>query len=123
VGRRHVDSVVAGVVLGAVVGLGFNLTESVEYMGDLNGAAGFNYWMRQSVGLFGSHVAFSAVAGAGSCRPAARDAPRTSDRDRLRSARRLRRTPGSNVLLSWFGRVHGQWFTAGETVTFSSSSR
>lgn len=64
--RRHLDGVVAGVVLGALAGLGFNLTETVHFMAQNNGAgAGVQYWLRQSVALLGAHTAFSAVVGAG----------------------------------------------------------
>lgn len=62
--RGRVDGVVAGVVLGGAVGLGFNLSETVEYMALGGGAtAEYQYWMRQSVGLFGAHTAYSAVVG------------------------------------------------------------
>ena len=61
--RRWFDSVLSGMVVGASVGLGFNLAESVEYMAQ--GAAAFQYWARQSVMLFGAHTAFSALVGAG----------------------------------------------------------
>ncbi|HVX44847.1 MAG TPA: PrsW family glutamic-type intramembrane protease [Mycobacteriales bacterium] len=61
--RRYVDDVVSGIVLGATVGLGFNFIESIEYMG--GGNPTFQYFARQSLGLMASHVAFSAVVGAG----------------------------------------------------------
>jgi RsiW-degrading membrane proteinase PrsW (M82 family) len=63
--RRHVDDVVSGIVIGAAVGLGFNFSESVLYMGGAGGSAAYQYWARQSVGLFASHVAFTALVGAG----------------------------------------------------------
>ncbi|WP_239342234.1 PrsW family intramembrane metalloprotease [Frankia sp. CiP3] len=63
--RRYFDGVVSGVVLGAAVGLGFNLTESVEYITAFNGvSAEFQFWIRQSVGVMAAHTAFSAVLGA-----------------------------------------------------------
>jgi RsiW-degrading membrane proteinase PrsW (M82 family) len=62
--RRYFDNAVSGIVIGAVVGLGFNLSETVEYM-SASPAALLQYWFRQSAGLMGSHTAFSAVAGAG----------------------------------------------------------
>jgi hypothetical protein len=61
--RRWFDGPVSGIVLGAMVGLGFNLAESIDYMSA--GDALSQYWARQSVGLMGSHVAFTALAGAG----------------------------------------------------------
>lgn len=64
--RRHVDGVVSGVVLGAAVGLGFNLTETVHYLGFVNPEHHFTqFWDRQVVGLMAAHVAFTALAGAG----------------------------------------------------------
>jgi len=61
--RRWFDGPVSGIVLGAMVGLGFNLAESIDYM--RAGDALSQYWARQSVGLMGSHVAFTALTGAG----------------------------------------------------------
>ncbi|HVX47488.1 MAG TPA: PrsW family glutamic-type intramembrane protease [Mycobacteriales bacterium] len=64
--RHHLSSVVSGIVLGAAVGLGFNLGETVEYMGVLHGfSAAYQYWARQGVGLFAAHAAFTALTGAG----------------------------------------------------------
>jgi RsiW-degrading membrane proteinase PrsW (M82 family) len=63
--RRHIDDVVAGIVLGAAAGLGFNLVESVEFITAAGHSAGFEYWIRQSVGLMAAHTAFSALIGAG----------------------------------------------------------
>ncbi|GGT46052.1 PrsW family intramembrane metalloprotease [Nonomuraea spiralis] len=63
--RRHFDSVVSGVVVGAATGLGFNLGESITYMAALDGAgAGFHFWARQVAGLMAAHTAFTAVTGA-----------------------------------------------------------
>lgn len=59
--RRWFDNVASGVVVGAAVGLGFNFTESVEYMAV---DAGMQFWIRQTVGLMTSHVGFSALVGA-----------------------------------------------------------
>jgi protease PrsW len=61
--RRWFDGPVSGIVIGAMVGLGFNLAESIDYMSA--GDALSQYWARQSVGLMGSHVAFTALTGAG----------------------------------------------------------
>ncbi len=64
--RRHFDGVVSGAVVGAAVGLGFNLTETVRFMTVIDpGQAATQFWIRQVVGLMAVHVAFSAVVGAG----------------------------------------------------------
>lgn len=63
--HRHVHDVVSGTVAGALVGAGFNLAESVAYMAMPLQEAAVQYWMRQSVGLFGAHTAFTALVGAG----------------------------------------------------------
>lgn len=69
--RRCVTDVVTGLVLGAAIGLGLNFSESVLFIrlyGSLsafNGATGgFEYWIRQSIGLLGGQVAIGAVLGA-----------------------------------------------------------
>ncbi|MFJ7216703.1 PrsW family intramembrane metalloprotease [Amycolatopsis sp. NPDC098790] len=63
--RRHIDGLVSGLVLGAAIGLGFNFSESVLYMGEYGtGVSAYQYWLRQSVGLFAAHVALTAVVGA-----------------------------------------------------------
>ncbi|TDD91429.1 PrsW family intramembrane metalloprotease [Actinomadura darangshiensis] len=68
---RHRLDLVTGLILGAAIGLGYNLVESVLFiklfgsLGAINGAtAGFEFWIRQSIGLLGSQVAFGAVLGA-----------------------------------------------------------
>ncbi|MFF8280862.1 PrsW family glutamic-type intramembrane protease [Streptomyces lateritius] len=64
--RRHFDGVVSGAVVGAAVGLGFNLTETVRFMAEIDpGQATTQFWMRQVIGLMAVHVAFTAVVGAG----------------------------------------------------------
>ncbi|MFJ8620093.1 PrsW family glutamic-type intramembrane protease [Streptomyces clavifer] len=64
--RRHIDGMISGLVLGAAVGLGFNLTETVHYLGFVNPDHHFTQlWDRQVVGLMTAHVAFTALAGAG----------------------------------------------------------
>jgi RsiW-degrading membrane proteinase PrsW (M82 family) len=63
--RRWFDGVVAGIVVGAAVGLGFNLVESVQYMAPGGDTAMFHHWLRQGVGLAGGHMAFTALTGAG----------------------------------------------------------
>jgi hypothetical protein len=71
VGHRRVDTV-TGLVLGAAIGLGYNFTESILYiqvygsLGSFLGATGgFEYWIRQSVGLLAGQVTFGALIGAG----------------------------------------------------------
>ncbi len=77
--RRHFGGVVSGVVIGAAVGLGFNLTETVNYMATIEpGQQSAQFWMRQVVGLMAVHVAFTAVVGAGF--GAARRLPEFRDR-------------------------------------------
>ncbi|MCX5554878.1 PrsW family glutamic-type intramembrane protease [Streptomyces sp. NBC_00038] len=64
--RRHFDGVVSGVVVGAAVGLGYNLAETVHFMSLINVAHHpTQFWDRQVVGLMATHVAFTALAGAG----------------------------------------------------------
>ncbi|GAB2712501.1 PrsW family intramembrane metalloprotease [Kitasatospora kifunensis] len=64
--RRHIDNVVSGIVLGAASGIGFNLMESAMYMQQHNGAdLSTQYFLRQSLGLLGAHMAFTAAIGAG----------------------------------------------------------
>ncbi|MBD2898340.1 hypothetical protein amrb99_73070 [Actinomadura sp. RB99] len=70
--RHRLTDAVTGLVVGAAIGLGYNLVESVLFIrlyGSLsafNGATGgFEYWIRQSVGLLGGQVAFGALLGAG----------------------------------------------------------
>jgi RsiW-degrading membrane proteinase PrsW (M82 family) len=64
--RRHIDGVVSGVSLGAAVALGYNLTETVHYLDLVDSAHHFTQlWDRQVVGLLTTHVAFTALAGAG----------------------------------------------------------
>ncbi|MER6997220.1 PrsW family glutamic-type intramembrane protease [Streptomyces sp. NPDC000410] len=77
--RRHFDGVVSGVVIGAAVGLGFNLTETVHFMTAIEpGQQSAQFWIRQVVGLMAVHVAFTALAGAGF--GAARRLPELRDR-------------------------------------------
>jgi hypothetical protein len=70
--RHLITDVVTGLVLGATVGLGYSFVESalfIQLWGSLsfiNGATGgFEYWIRQSIGLLGGQVAFGALLGAG----------------------------------------------------------
>lgn len=70
--RYRVTDVVTGLTLGAAVGLGYSFVESILFIkiygsfGSLFGTTGgFEYWIRQSVGLLGGQVAFGALLGAG----------------------------------------------------------
>jgi RsiW-degrading membrane proteinase PrsW (M82 family) len=66
VGRRWCTDLVGGLVLGAAAGLGFNFLETVLYMSDpTKDGASFQHWLRQVVAIMTSHVAFSALVGAG----------------------------------------------------------
>jgi RsiW-degrading membrane proteinase PrsW (M82 family) len=113
-GGRRVRTVVSGIVLGGIAGLGFNFSESVRYISSQYtstaswDAGGFEYWMRQSVGLLGAHTAFSAVAGAGLAVAAGSADPRR--RARAASAGLLAAI-GSHVandtLPGWFSQVTG----------------
>lgn len=62
--RRHFDNVVSGIVVGAATGLGFNLAETVDYIAT-TAAGPSQYWLRQYVGLMGTHLAYTALVGAG----------------------------------------------------------
>ncbi|MFD0690899.1 PrsW family glutamic-type intramembrane protease [Actinomadura fibrosa] len=70
--RHRVTDAVTGLVVGAAIGLGYNLVEStliIRLFGTLSAftgtTGGFEYWVRQSIGLLGGQVAFGAVLGAG----------------------------------------------------------
>ncbi|MDG4860617.1 PrsW family glutamic-type intramembrane protease [Streptomyces sp. T-3] len=66
VARRYFDNVVSGVVIGATIGLGANLPETVRYMATIDPTQeSTQFWMRQVICLPASHVAFTAVVGAG----------------------------------------------------------
>ncbi|OLB73325.1 MAG: hypothetical protein AUI14_26605 [Actinobacteria bacterium 13_2_20CM_2_71_6] len=112
--RRHIDGVVSGVVLGAAVGLGFNLVESIEYIGDASGGvAYFQYFMRQSLGLMAAHTAFSAVVGAGF--GVARQLAEPKLRRIAIACGLFAGISGhfaSDVVFPWFGRVSHDWFHA-----------
>ncbi|MFJ8112650.1 PrsW family glutamic-type intramembrane protease [Streptomyces sp. NPDC096132] len=70
--RHRVTDTVTGLVLGAAIGLGHTFVESVliiKLYGSLGvffgPTSGFEYWIRQSIGLLGGPVAFGALIGAG----------------------------------------------------------
>jgi hypothetical protein len=69
--HRRIDTA-TGLVLGAAIGLGYNFVESVIFiqiygsLGSFLGATGgFEYWIRQSIGLLAGQVTFGALIGAG----------------------------------------------------------
>ncbi|MCX3059984.1 PrsW family glutamic-type intramembrane protease [Streptomyces beihaiensis] len=69
--RHRITDTVTGLVLGAAAGLGYNFVAGVLYiqiygtLGPLFGpTGGFEYWIRQSIGVFGGEVTFGALLGA-----------------------------------------------------------
>lgn len=69
--HRRID-MVTGLVLGAAIGLGYNFVESamfIQIYGSLGSflgtTGGFEYWIRQSIGLLAGQVTFGALIGAG----------------------------------------------------------
>jgi len=60
--RDEFDGVLDGIVYGAVVGLGFNFMESLEYIS--SGGAG-QFVLRQMLGIFLGHATYTALIGAG----------------------------------------------------------
>lgn len=124
--RRHLDNVVSGIVLGAAVGLGFNLVESVSYMAADGRWATLEFFFRQGVGLLMAHAAFTAAIGAGFG-----IARQIRDRDR----RILAITCGfaaavavhfaNDALLPAYDRVENDWFaptTTTQTLFFEPLS-
>ncbi|MFE6847699.1 PrsW family glutamic-type intramembrane protease [Streptomyces sp. NPDC057686] len=70
--RHQVVDTLTGLVLGAAVGLGYAFVESILFirlygtLSSITGASGgFEYWIRQSIGLLGGPVAYGALLGAG----------------------------------------------------------
>ncbi|MQA79025.1 MAG: PrsW family intramembrane metalloprotease [Streptosporangiales bacterium] len=61
----RINGVLGGLVTGAVVGIGFQFTESVLYMagGDSEEML-YQFWTRQYAGLFASHLVYTGIAGA-----------------------------------------------------------
>lgn len=69
---HRVTDMVTGLVLGAAAGAGYGFVESAMFirlfgmLSFVNGATGgFEYWIRQSIGLLGGQVTFGALLGAG----------------------------------------------------------
>ncbi|MGD3112770.1 PrsW family glutamic-type intramembrane protease [Streptomyces sp. YGL11-2] len=72
--RYRITDVLTGLILGASMGLGYAFVDSLMYikiygsLGALLGSTGgFEYWIRQSIGLLGGQVTFGALLGAGFC--------------------------------------------------------
>ncbi|MFI6550064.1 PrsW family glutamic-type intramembrane protease [Streptomyces prunicolor] len=70
--RHRITDAVTGLVLGAAIGLGYTFVESVLIIKIyglvgvfLGPSSGFEYWIRQSIGLLGGPVTFGALVGAG----------------------------------------------------------
>ncbi|WP_433062901.1 PrsW family intramembrane metalloprotease [Dactylosporangium sp. CS-033363] len=116
--RRYFDGVVSGVVLGAAIGLGFNLNESVEYTAAAHGGvASFQFFMRQSVGLLASHAAFTAVVGAGL--GVARQLADRRQRIAAVAGGLIAGIGGHfacDVIFPWFGRAESRWFDVTPTL-------
>ena len=60
--RDEFDGVLDGIVYGAIVGLGFNFMESLEY---ISSGGGGQFFFRQMLGLFFGHSTYTALIGAG----------------------------------------------------------
>jgi protease PrsW len=63
--RRYLSTMLSGIVMGAMSGLGFNFAESILYMTGDTGRLTFQFWHRQAVGLPLGHLALTAIIGAG----------------------------------------------------------
>lgn len=61
----RINGVLGGLVTGAVVGIGFQFTESILYMGTSDTEEMlYQFWTRQYAGLFASHLVYTGIAGA-----------------------------------------------------------
>lgn len=111
--RRYFDNVVSGIVVGAAVGLGFNLVESVEYMSAGGGVASAQqYWARQSLGLFAAHLAFTAIIGAAF--GVARQARSTGEARRVIVCGFVLAMAvhfANDALIAFYGRVEENWLS------------
>ncbi|MFF4159896.1 PrsW family glutamic-type intramembrane protease [Streptomyces sp. NPDC001678] len=72
--RYRITDALTGLILGASMGLGYAFVDSLMYIkvygsfgGLLGSTGGFEYWIRQSIGLLGGQVTFGALLGAGFC--------------------------------------------------------
>ncbi|MGW3283067.1 PrsW family glutamic-type intramembrane protease [Streptomyces sp. NPDC001002] len=124
--RRQFDGVVSGLVIGAAVGLGFNLTETVSYMSDYMGSLGSagqpaqpaaEFWTRQVVGLMAVQVAFTALVGAGF--GAARWLPERRDRRLAVGGGVLAAVGGhfeTDIVLGQLAKRRDDWFSGSDTL-------
>ncbi|GHB79547.1 hypothetical protein GCM10010331_78960 [Streptomyces xanthochromogenes] len=111
--RYRITDTVTGLTLGAAVGLGYSFVESIMFikiygsLGSVFGTTGgFEYWIRQSVGLLGGQVVFGALLGAGLVL-----AGRARRRGRVAAAAVMTAAGGATaaeVLSGWLSaRLHG----------------
>ena len=115
--RRQIDNVVSGIVLGAATGVGFNLVETVSYMGANNGQdASTQYFLRQSLGMMAAHVAFTAAIGAGfGIARQIHDPARRNLAIFCGFATAAAGHFANDVLMTYFGRVKVNWFAPSNT--------
>ncbi|MEU1390893.1 MULTISPECIES: PrsW family glutamic-type intramembrane protease [unclassified Nonomuraea] len=116
--RRHFDSVVSGVVVGAATGLGFNFGESITYMAAFDGASGgFHFWARQVAGLMAAHTAFTAITGAafGIARQL-HSRPQQITTIALGFGTAAGAHFCNNAMLDYIGKESHKWFTASDTL-------
>ncbi|MFC5187512.1 PrsW family glutamic-type intramembrane protease [Actinomadura harenae] len=120
--RHRVVDVVTGFVLGAATGLGCAFVESVLFIrlyGSLtfvNGATGgFEYWIRQSIGLLGGSVLFGALLGGGLA--LALTGPRENRTRTVLAAfaTAVGGTAGSETLAGWLSKITHEHLSAGGT--------
>ncbi|QKG25939.1 PrsW family glutamic-type intramembrane protease [Actinomadura verrucosospora] len=111
--RHRVTDAVTGLVLGAAVGLGYNLVESTMFIrlfgsfSAFNGTTGgFEYWVRQSAGLLGGQATFGALLGAGIGVAAQARRPGERRRAALTAlAAAIAGTIATEVLSAWLSRL------------------
>jgi RsiW-degrading membrane proteinase PrsW (M82 family) len=61
---RRLHGMMAGLVVGSTVGLGFQCVEAISYMRGEFATIVYQYWYRQSAGLLVGHAAYTALTGA-----------------------------------------------------------
>lgn len=62
--RRWMNDVINGIVIGAIIGLGFQFFESIQYIEGVTSRMLYQYWYRQVGGLFLNHATYTAIVGA-----------------------------------------------------------